>query len=77
MPYNLYVSIDDDGIGRIASAALNRFSKKSASFSSDANQNRIELLNEIYGLEIKQVITDKIQNGLAGGTRVELTFPQQ
>lgn len=74
---NLYVSIDDDGIGRIASAALNRFSKKFASFSSEANQNRIELLNEIYGLEIKQVITDKIQNGLAGGTRVELTFPQQ
>jgi two-component system LytT family sensor kinase len=73
---NLKVIIDDDGIGREASANLNRFKKKPNSFSSEANLNRIELLNEIQDLKIEQVIIDKKEGNQALGTRVEIVFPQ-
>jgi hypothetical protein len=73
---NLKVIVDDDGIGREASANLNRFKKKPNSFSSEANLNRIELLNEIQDLKIKQVIIDKQEDDKPCGTRVELVFPQ-
>jgi flagellar basal body P-ring protein FlgI len=73
---NLKVIIDDDGIGREASANLNRFKKKTNSFSSEANLNRIELLNEIQDLKIEQVIIDKKEGNQALGTRVEIIFPQ-
>lgn len=73
---NLKVIIDDDGIGREASANLNRFKKKPSSFSSEANLNRIELLNEIHDLKIEQVIIDKKEDGEPCGTRIELVFPQ-
>jgi hypothetical protein len=73
---NFKVIIDDDGIEREASVYLNRFKKKPSSFSSEANYNRIELLNEIQNLKIKQVINDKVENGNSIGIRVEIIFPQ-
>ena len=73
----LIVIINDDGIGREASSKLRqRALKKSASFSTNANISRIELLNTIKEQKITQKITDVYHtDGSTMGTEVVLTIP--
>ena len=56
----LFIDIEDDGIGREAASEIGkRVMKKSASFSTDANMSRIELLNANKTEKITQEIIDK------------------
>jgi len=73
----LQVVVQDDGIGRDAAAKLRqRALKKSASFSTSANLNRIELLNANKENKIIQTITDLYSTDKkAIGTKVELIIP--
>jgi two-component sensor histidine kinase len=71
----LFCSIEDNGIGRIASENLkkqDRYSHKS--FATSANQNRLELLRQRHKKDIGVKIID-INNTYTTGTRVELTIP--
>ena len=66
--YVLTVTIDDNGIGRQASAEINqRFQKKSLGFATRATTQRIELLNLDKKNHISCHIHDKAQ-----GTKVEI-----
>lgn len=71
------IEIEDDGIGREAAAEIGkRMMKKSASFSTEANMSRIELLNANKTEKITQEIIDKKDdNGNATGTIVKLVIP--
>jgi LytS/YehU family sensor histidine kinase len=73
----LVIVIEDDGIGRNAAAEIGkRMIKKSASFSTDANMSRIELLNANKKEKITQEISDKKDaSGNATGTIVKLVIP--
>lgn len=75
----LLVTIDDNGIGRIRSQELNRIKNvKHQSFSSEANEKRLEILNKnVNGrAEIALNIIDKYdKNGIATGTTVVLSIP--
>jgi len=73
----LIIDIEDDGIGRDAAAEIGkRMIKKSASFSTEANISRIELLNANKTEKITQNIVDKKDNnGNATGTIVKLVIP--
>lgn len=73
----LVVTINDDGIGREAASKLRqRALKKSASFSTNANITRIELLNTNKEHIIKQTITDLYHSdGSSAGTEVILIIP--
>lgn len=73
----LYIDIEDDGIGREAAAEIGkRMIKKSASFSTEANISRIELLNANKNEKITQEIIDKKDNtGNATGTIIKLVIP--
>ncbi|MBU3660816.1 MAG: tetratricopeptide repeat protein [Flavobacteriales bacterium] len=74
----LRVEIEDDGIGREAAAEINTLkNRRGTSFSSEANLNRIELLNENFDFKITQVIVDKKdENERATGTLVKVEIPQ-
>ena len=75
----LVVTIDDNGIGRKRSEELNRIkNEKHLSFSSQANEKRLEILNRNTAnqAEIALNIIDKYdQNGIATGTSVILSIP--
>ncbi len=73
----LHINIEDDGIGRDAAADIGkRMIKKSASFSTEANISRIELLNANKTEKITQDIIDKKDSqGNATGTIVKLVIP--
>lgn len=73
----LFIDIEDNGIGRTAAADIaKRMMKKSASFSTDANMSRIELLNANKSEKITQEIIDKKDDaGNAAGTIVKLIIP--
>ena len=73
----LVIDIEDDGIGRDAAAEIGkRMMKKSASFSTEANMSRIELLNNNKTEKIiQQIIDKKDSNGNATGTIVKLVIP--
>lgn len=73
----LFINIEDDGIGRDAAAEIGkRMMKKSASFSTEANMSRIELLNANKTEKITQEIIDKKDSdGNATGTIVKLVIP--
>ncbi|MBL7919112.1 MAG: histidine kinase [Bacteroidia bacterium] len=73
----LFIYIEDDGIGRAAAAEIGkRMIKKSASFSTEANISRIELLNANKTEKITQDIIDKKdKEGNAAGTIVKLVIP--
>lgn len=74
----LIIEIEDDGIGREAAGKIGSLKKrKGSSFSTEANLNRIELLNESFGLAITQEIVDNFdENGNATGTLIRITIPQ-
>jgi ligand-binding sensor domain-containing protein len=73
----LTVIVDDNGIGRKASAEINKArANEHTSFALDAYQKRIDLLNSSRQQKIKLDIIDK-QNefGMSMGTTVQITIP--
>lgn len=76
---HLLIEIEDDGIGRKAASEMSkRLHKKSASFSTEANTTRIELLNENKPEKITQEVIDKFDSaGKPTGTLVKLFIPIQ
>lgn len=69
-------SIDDNGVGREKSHHLKiKGSNKNLGFSTQANQERIDLLNAGRTKEIKIQIVDKEIDALSSGTTVLLYFP--
>ncbi|MFN8715327.1 MAG: histidine kinase [Bacteroidota bacterium] len=73
----LITEIDDNGIGRKRSIELNRIkSEHHASFATEANQKRLELLNKGRSNKLAVEYTDKTdENGQASGTTVCITIP--
>lgn len=74
-PYSIKCEIQDNGIGRTASAKLNE-KRKHQSFATKASQNRLELLNQSAEDKIELQILDlydEQQQSL--GTKVILTIP--
>lgn len=73
---HLVISIDDNGIGRKRSEELNKIKNdKYQSFSTQANEKRLEILNRTND-KIAVKIIDKIDvNEQACGTKVILTIP--
>jgi len=68
--------INENGIGRKASRVINAKRIKPKSFSSEANQKRIDLLNKTREKPIVLVIEDNYdKNNEATGTSVILTIP--
>lgn len=62
--------IDDNGIGRKASAEINARRKRHTSFAGEATAERLRLLNELHGMRIDLTVIDKEQ-----GTRVSIKIP--
>jgi len=73
----LQISIEDNGIGREKSAALNAIKNKNhQSFATNAMQNKIELLNKNRNRKISIHIKDKLNQNLQSmGTIVEIIIP--
>jgi tetratricopeptide (TPR) repeat protein len=73
----LRIQIDDDGIGRAAASVLaSRVKRKGSAFSTEANLNRIELLNENKFEKITCEIIDKFDQFLnPSGTKVIINIP--
>jgi len=73
----LIVSITDNGIGRKRSAELNKIkNEKYKSFSTQANEKRLEILNKGRMNKVSVEITDNLkQDGTSSGTTVKLTIP--
>jgi hypothetical protein len=76
---NLKVMITDNGIGRKRSAELNKIkNEKHQSFSTQANEKRLEILNKGKKSKLAVKIVDNFNEfGIATGTTVELTIPVQ
>lgn len=71
----LRIEIEDDGIGREAANQI-KDPQLNASFSTQANQKRLELLNEFYNTNLAMVIEDLYkEDGRPAGTKVILTIP--
>lgn len=70
----LWVTIDDNGIGRARSEALNDIKKKKyKSYSTRATAERVKLLNASTPNKIEVTITDKMSaDGVAMGTMVNI-----
>jgi ligand-binding sensor domain-containing protein/anti-sigma regulatory factor (Ser/Thr protein kinase) len=62
--------VDDNGIGRTASAEINARKQKHKSFATEATTERLRLLNEFHSLSIELEIMDKPE-----GTMVILRMP--
>jgi ligand-binding sensor domain-containing protein len=73
----IVVSIDDNGVGRAASEAINKQRSKShTSFATGANQKRLDILNKGLGQSISLQTIDKVdEHGAAAGTTVILNIP--
>lgn len=73
----LMAIVDDNGIGRKRSEELNKIrSDKYQSFSSHANEKRLEILNKGKSATLGIQIIDKLtEDGMSLGTRIELTIP--
>jgi hypothetical protein len=72
----LAVIIEDNGIGRKKAAELKKIKdEKFASFSTKANEKRLEILNKTAGSKMGVEITDKFDSEKnAAGTKVVLTI---
>lgn len=73
----LLVEIEDNGIGRKAAEQLKSrlFTHSFQSFSTQANKQRLELLNEHLSTHIGVEYLDKSEHGQALGTLVKLYIP--
>jgi streptogramin lyase len=73
---HLRVRIRDDGIGREAAKAYKASLGKSKSFGTTITQNRINLVNNLHGIETEVKTNDLYDEaGNATGTEVVLTIP--
>lgn len=73
------IMIDDNGIGRKKSQELNAIKNQNhESFSTEANQTRIELMNKLRNTGASLHITDKIDSqNRPAGTLVTIILPYQ
>ena len=70
------ITIDDNGIGRDKSMAINKIRTGHHSFANTATEKRIDLINELQRHKTKFEIIDKINSdGSAAGTRVVIQIP--
>tara|TARA_R110002049_G_scaffold293462_1_gene478485 strand:- start:4047 stop:6950 length:2904 start_codon:yes stop_codon:yes gene_type:complete len=68
--------IEDNGIGRIASAEINKKKKAThTSFATSANQKRINLLNLANNTNLKIEIQDLYEAEIASGTKITIKIP--
>jgi len=74
----LFITIDDNGIGREKSGELNAIKNRNhTSFATEAMQNRIDILNKTRLKPIKLSYVDKKNPyGQASGTIVNIEIPQ-
>lgn len=73
----LTITVDDNGIGRKRAQELNALKKqKHESFSTEANQTRLELMNKLRNTGASLTITDKYdKQNRPTGTLVTITIP--
>lgn len=65
------VKIDDNGIGRKQSTAINKTRLNHQSFANEANEKRASLMRDLLGQTIDVQIEDKLSpEGIAEGTSV-------
>ncbi len=77
MEEKLKVTIEDNGIGRVASDVLkkNKTNTHKESMGMKITENRIEMINKLYNADASLVINDLYdQQGQAAGTKVILTI---
>lgn len=73
---HLFITIDDNGIGRKRSQELNKIkNEKYQSFSTQANEKRLEILNSTNDKIAVKIIDKTDENGVPCGTKVILTIP--
>ena len=73
---HLVVSIKDDGIGREAAKEFRNSLGKKNSFGTAITQNRIDLVNHLYGSETEVETTDLYNTaGTPAGTQVVIIIP--
>lgn len=73
---DLKVIIEDNGIGRKRASAINNQKfRKHQSFATNANEKRLEILNNGKSEKISVQYIDKYENEIATGTKVILTIP--
>lgn len=75
----LKIMVDDNGIGRKRSQELNAIKNQNhESFSTEANQTRIDLINKLRNTGASLHITDKMDSqNRAAGTLVTIILPYQ
>lgn len=69
---NLVCEVEDNGVGRAASAEINKRRVNHKSFGTSATADRLRLLNEYFNLAITIETIDKVE-----GTIVRLIIPQK
>jgi sensor histidine kinase YesM len=75
---NIFIcEITDDGIGFQKSREINQKQSSHKSFSTGANNKRIELLNKTRSSEITLQIVNLEKEGTTSGTKIVLKIPQQ
>ncbi len=75
---NLVCTVEDNGVGRARAAELNprRSGKNRQSMGMKITEDRIEILNKLYGANTRVQVIDLYDDTGAGcGTRVVLTIP--
>ena len=75
----LQVTVADNGIGRVASQSMKNsrpFYQTHQSFATQANADRVELLNKSRTRTITVTTTDLYEKEVATGTRVFIEIPQ-
>jgi len=70
-------TIEDNGIGREKALEIKQRTKKDhSSFGTSITENRLKLINSIYGNDLKLKYTDLVdKDGKASGTKVEILIP--
>jgi LytS/YehU family sensor histidine kinase len=74
--YFIKCVVEDNGIGRKASAEINeRLGKEHKSFALKSIEKRLSMYHEEFGDKIGVKITDLEENGKSVGTKVDLILP--
>jgi hypothetical protein len=73
----MQITIEDNGIGRKASAELNKDRKQHQSFATKSIDDRIKIINTTAGFEkMKMETMDVMEDSVALGTKVQLSIIQ-
>ena len=73
----MQITIEDNGIGRKASAELNKDRKQHQSFATKSIDNRIKIINTTAGFgKMKMETMDVMEDSVALGTKVQLSIIQ-